>query len=143
VPQVASLVHAVAHAPPVQAKAPQLTLLAVQEPAPLHTLVLTVVELEQLGAPHSPRPRAPLTTSVQVPSLPTTPLSAAAHALQLAAHAVLQQKPSTHRPLAHSCAPVAQVPPEALRAMQRPALQNDVAMQPASLAQVVGQPAVA
>jgi hypothetical protein len=80
VPQVASLVHEVAQAPAVQAKLPQLTLAVVHEPAPLHTLTLRLVGPEQLGAPHSPRPRPPLTTSVQAPLLPATPLSAAAHA---------------------------------------------------------------
>ena len=130
-----------AHAPAVHANVPQLVLLVVHDPAPLQTLVLSVVELEQLDAPHSPRPRRPLATRVHVPLLPATPVSAAEHALQLPVHAVLQQNPSTQSPLLHSRAPVLHVAPEDFLATHAPPLQNAVLAQPLSSTQVVGQAA--
>jgi hypothetical protein len=65
-------------------------------------------------AVHDAPPHAvPVTAGAHVPF--ADPVIAAAHAMQVPAHAVVQQKPSTHSPLAHA-APSVQAAPMAPRA---------------------------
>jgi hypothetical protein len=64
----------------------------------------------------------PAAAGRQVPLVPVPCCSAAAHATHSVSHAVLQQTPSTQKPLWHSSL-VVQTPPLALSPMQWPPLQ--------------------